>query len=89
MKRKDDKKVDPKVEVPVNQEIVNKHEEDKEQVSLCEECKTRLSGKVQYRCSICGEYCICETCEVNTKHQHIFIKVPIGSKFDKQAYDEF
>lgn len=87
LKRKDDKKIEPKVEPPVNQEIVDKEEEEKS--SLCEECKTKLNGKIQYRCSICGEYCICETCEVNSKHQHIFIKIPIGTKFDKEVYDEF
>ena len=46
LKRKDDKKVEPKE----NPEISN-IEEIKD--SLCEECRSKLGGKAHYRCSIC------------------------------------
>lgn len=114
LKRKDDKKPEPKntevISEPKNVEVkpepelaeVKPKKEQKEVIeevkvlevqaeedSLCSECKSTLNGKTYYICSICSQYNICEKCEYDSQHQHVFIKLPVGAKFDAREYDEF
>lgn len=41
----------------------------------CSECKASPIIGVRYKCAICIEYNLCEVCEINNTHEHIFIKV--------------
>lgn len=84
---------------PINEEV--KHEfaiqpvlkrnvnhKDTEEI-LCVECSLNVSNYSKYVCSICENYTLCEACEIKSKHDHVFIKLPVGVKLDTAAYDRF
>uniref|UniRef100_A0A7S3NEU2 ZZ-type domain-containing protein n=1 Tax=Euplotes harpa TaxID=151035 RepID=A0A7S3NEU2_9SPIT len=63
--------------------------DDLSQIIVCEECRHNLKQEVKFICSICNDYNLCEACEAETQHKHIFIKVPAATKLDKAEYDKF
>lgn len=65
--------------------VVNKDTEE----TLCVECSLNVSNYSKFVCSICENYTLCEACEIKSKHDHVFIKLPVGVKLDNAAYDRF
>lgn len=68
-----------------DQELVEPNLND----TTCTECKENISNEVRYLCSICSDYYLCELCEIKSDHDHAFLKLKKGVKFDNKAYDEF
>lgn len=64
-------------------------EEKIDPINNCSECDTDLKDEARFICSLCGDYILCELCELRTKHEHVFIKVPKNVKFDPAMYDDF
>merc|ERR1712107_668420 len=42
--------------------------------ATCDECQQTIIG-VRYKCLVCPDFDLCETCEVNNSHPHVFAKL--------------
>jgi hypothetical protein len=40
----------------------------------CNQCKVLPIIGIRYKCSSCNNYNLCEKCEINSKHEHLFLK---------------
>jgi len=42
--------------------------------ATCDECQQRICG-IRYKCLVCPDFDLCEKCEENNSHPHVFAKL--------------
>ena len=50
---------------------------------MCDRCGMLPLKGYRFKCSICDNYNLCENCEEQTNHNHLFLKIPYASVLNK------